>query len=733
MYDVIIASDLRFPGGTSHSIAEEITAQHRAGYRTGLVHLNGPLVRRLRPVNRSIRQRVLGGAAELIVGAAPVRTQVLVLRHPAVAQRALAQAPPIEADHVVVVANAGPDDIDGRRHYEPELVDQAVRRHTGQDPVWAPIGPLVRDELLTHMPAEQMAPEDWVNIIDVDAWAVQRPGWLSDRPVIGRHSRPSPQKWPADVQTLEAVYPIDGSWKVRILGGADPAGELLGAIPQSWDVEPFGARAPKDFLATLDFFVYYHDPRWVEAFGRTILEAMASGAVAVLPPHFEALFAGAARYAEPQQVRHVVNQLWADRDAYVRHSEQARAMVRARFGHEAHIDRIAALIGPGAAPTDTPEPSDREVPVTDGPQRADRAGAATQRPRVLLMSSNGAGMGHLTRLLAYARHLDDQYEPYFVSMSQAAPVVGQFGFRYEYLPSTGALGMAPAAWQKLFVKRMVECLERVQPQVVVFDGTWPYNGFPIVRDRFGHIPWVWSRRGMWRKGANPEQVHKRSWFDEVIEPGDFASGYDEGATRTEPSVTVGPVTLLDREDLQDRHTARAALDLPPERPLGLISLGAGNINDTTSDIGAAVAALRALDVDVCLSHSQIATTTSYDHVHLVRDYPLARRYAAFDVVVSAAGYNSFQELMRMSVPNLLVPNTQTALDDQAARARYAVDQGWSHSVDRIDAAEVEPLLADLLQRGTDMVGRAAAHDPGNGARAAADVIADVARRRSSWQ
>ena len=731
MYDIIIASDLRFPGGTSHSIAEEITAQHQAGYRTGLVQLNGPLVRTLHPVNKSIRRRVLGGVAELIVGADPVRTKVLVLRHPAVAQHALAQAPPIETEHVVVVANAGPEDIDGQRHYEPALVDQAVRRHVGRDPVWAPIGPLVRQELVAHVPGERMATEDWVNIIDVDAWAVERPDWVSDRPVIGRHSRHSPQKWPADAATLRAVYPVDGSWTVRILGGAEPAAELLGTIPPSWDVKPFGAMTPKEFLATLDFFVYYHDPRWVEAFGRTILEAMASGAVAVLPPHFETLFADAARYAEPDQVRQVVNELWADRDAYLQQAEYARAMVRSRFGHEAHADRIAALIGPGTAPADVPEPSDGQVPVAVGAERSERP--AMRRPRVLLMSSNGAGMGHLTRLLAYARHLNEEFEPYFVSMSQAAPVVGQFGFRYEYLPSTGALGMAPAAWQKLMVKRLTECLARVRPEVVVFDGTWPYNGFPMVRDRFPHLPWVWSRRGMWRKGANAEQVHKRSWFDEVIEPGDFAAEYDHGATRADPSTKVGPVTLVDRDELEERDAARTALGLPLDRPVGLISLGAGNINDTSSDTGAAVAALRALDMEVCLSRPAIAAGASHNGVHVVRDYPLARRYSAFDVVVSAAGYNSFQELMRMSVPNLLVPNTQTALDDQAARAAYAVDQGWSHSVDRVVTAQVQPLLADLLQHGTEMVGKAAAQDPGNGAPAAARRIADVARRGSTWQ
>jgi hypothetical protein len=40
--DILMVSDLRFPGGTSHSLAEEIAAQAQVGWSTGLVHLNGP-------------------------------------------------------------------------------------------------------------------------------------------------------------------------------------------------------------------------------------------------------------------------------------------------------------------------------------------------------------------------------------------------------------------------------------------------------------------------------------------------------------------------------------------------------------------------------------------------------------------------------------------------------------------------------------------------------------------
>jgi hypothetical protein len=44
--DVLIVSDLRLPGGTMASIAEEVRAQAAPGHRTGLIHVNSRLSRK---------------------------------------------------------------------------------------------------------------------------------------------------------------------------------------------------------------------------------------------------------------------------------------------------------------------------------------------------------------------------------------------------------------------------------------------------------------------------------------------------------------------------------------------------------------------------------------------------------------------------------------------------------------------------------------------------------------
>ncbi|HEX6760469.1 MAG TPA: glycosyltransferase [Propionibacteriaceae bacterium] len=705
--DVLMLSDFRFPGGTSHSNAEEIAAQAQGGWSTGLVHMNGPLVSRVTPVNPRIREQIRHGRARLFLGDRPIKTKVVVIRHPAVLEAAADQLPAIETEHVVLVANASPTDIDGHRHYRPAVVDQIARERFGVAPIWAPIGPLVREAIASEVPAA-LRTEDWVNVIDVDAWHVDRPGWQSDRPVIGRHSRSSWQKWPNDPTVIKAVYPVDGSVIVRILGGARPVLDTLGYVPDSWQVISFGGMDPREFLAQLDFFAYYHHPAWVEAFGRNILEAMASGLPAILPPHFRPLFGDAAIYAEPTEVPSVLSQLYADRRAYEDVAARADTWVRAGFGYEAHQCRLSELIG-------RPETVGQHKPIASSRKRA-----TSQRPSLLLISSNGAGMGHLTRLMAYARRAEPDMATHFVSLSQAVGVVAQYGFSFEYVPSAGATGLQPRRWNNLFTERVSDAVTRLRPAVVVFDGTWPYNGIPRVRDAYPEARWVWSRRGMWRQGKSAEQLGRAAWFDEILAPGELAEAYDRGATSDAGGLRIGPVTLLDTHELDDRETARRVLRLPLDRPLALVALGAGNINDTSHETGAVVAALRRLDVEICVTQTEIAESNrTRADVHVVREFPLSRRFRAFDLAISASGYNSFHELLRFGVPTLFIPNQNTALDDQHGRARFAADRGLAHMIERVSVDAATPLLCDLLHRGQAMVAKVSSVDRGNGAAAAA--------------
>ena len=299
--------------------------------------------------------------------------------------------------------------------------------------------------------------------------------------------------------------------------------------------------------------------------------------------------------------------------------------------------------------------------------------------RVLFVSSNGAGMGHITRLLAIANRTSDAVEPVFLSMSQSVPAVADHGYAWDYCPSQKTLGISSGLWNPFFAERFDETLERVAPAAVVFDGTSPYQGIVAAARRRTGTRYVWSRRGMWRPGSQTRYFPPAGTFDLVIEPGEAAAEYDKGPTAAlTDAVRVPPVTLLGEDDMLPRDRARAELGIDQDTYAVLLTLGAGNINDTRSDTEVFAEAARAEfpGATVYATRSPIAAaSTAASHVTPISVYPLARALKAFDVVVAAAGYNVFHEALLARVPTVFVPNTSTTTDDQEARSRFAQDRG----------------------------------------------------------
>ena len=765
-YDVVLATDARLPGGTSASVAEEIRAQAVAGYRTALLHVPSPLVSRDRPFAPRLRACLERGEAQLLVDDGPVTTQLLVLRHPTVAasidpgavpritaERTLLVANQAPQARVVPVSGPGPGPAAGAEvaWYRPREVTAHLEAWLATPVRWVPIGPLVREELLRADADLELEPEDWVNVIDVDAWRQRRTGVRHRVPVIGRHSRDSALKWPADRASLLAAYP-DTEVEVHILGGAASAARLLGgALPDNWLVLPFGAVPPARFLAGLDVYVYHHHPAWVEAFGRSILEAMASGLPTVLPARFAPLFADAAVYAAPDEVRDVVRALHGDPAEYRARSTRAVEFVRERFGHGTHHDRLAVLATPSAHDSSAAVPaagtsargSSTAVPAAGagGAPSAETRDVAVrghdpQPGRILFVSSNGAGVGHLMRLLAYARHAPAHLEPIFLTFSQGGQVVEEQGHLVEYLASRSISGASAVAWHPMLRERVAGLIGRYDVRAVVFDGTWPYQGLmDAVADHAG-VSLVWSRRAMWRAGVtNPVVEGERDRFDLVVEPGELAADDDRGVTRPlrREATRVAPVTFLEFEELLAPEEARAALDLDPDRPAALVTLGAGNIDAVDGVLRRVLARLgTAPELQVLVTRSIIAEQQDAlpANVRPLSIYPLARYLRAFDLAVAAAGYNSFHELTLAAVPTVFVPNLVTATDDQVARAVYAERIGIGVALPDPDDAGIARALGLILDpdRRRRMHERAAARRRGGGAVAAMAAIVEAAER-----
>ena len=713
-----MAGDLRFPGGTGTVMARDIEAALDAGYRLGLLNIRGAVLAYPHPINSGIRRFIDEGRARLLDPERVVDGRLLLIYHPETLTHLPIKPLRIRADVKRLVVNHPCLDGNRKPYYDWARVNRHLQILVDGDAEWMPVGPMVRRQwpLLDQPPP--LAAEDWPGIIDVDRWrsdvrcAAVHPRH-GEGVVIGRHSRPDAVKWPDSKDILFQAYPPGPSIGVRILGGAPFVDALDVELPPHWQVWPFNAISVTELLRNIDLFVYYHSPCWVEAFGVSILEALAAGKPAILPPSFAPVFGPAAIYAEPEDVAGTIERLRASPEAYRAQSLRADAHVREQFSHAAHQRRLADLIG---------KPSGKVIAVS------------AKRPKtVLFFSSNGIGMGHLTRQLAIARRLGPEIQPVFLTMSQAARFIEGFGYPVEYLPFYGYLDCDINAWNNHLSRDIAERLDFYRPSVLVFDGNVPYGGLLRAMAKRPEIIRIWCRRAMWTPETGQDHIVREHHFDAVIQPGEIAAELDRGLTTAYQGRTrkVDPIRLLDPSEMLTREEARHALGLDMERPAVLMQVGArnnfsfGSLLDDMLDGLVSRPDLQIVWLDWAIARDLYPLP---EKVMRVRHYPIARYLNAFDFAISAAGYNAYHELMTSCLPTIFMPNEHPMMDDQLGRALFARWQGFGDCLRRSDAYRIDEVTSRFLDpEERDRMKRACAKLVlGNGAIEAARMIEEAA-------
>jgi UDP:flavonoid glycosyltransferase YjiC (YdhE family) len=351
--------------------------------------------------------------------------------------------------------------------------------------------------------------------------------------------------------------------------------------------------------------------------------------------------------------------------------------------------------------------------------------------KILFATSNGTGLGHLNRAMAIARRLPEGIDPVLFTLSQAAPVVARSGFRVEYYPSY----RRPASgsdwqWNMRLRRRLELLLEAEEPDLVVFDGVHPYRALTHVLSARGAPPSVWCRRPMWRRGSSRAPLKRSGAFDAVIEPGELAAQADDGPTveRCGEVIGVDPIIYLDEDELLDRDRAASELGLDPERPTALVNLGQGGATDrAVARVLAVLAGEHRVQVAALESSIGGGLEVPEGVVRLAATFPMSRYFNAFDLAVAAAGYNAFHELIAFRVPSLFVPMPRNT-DDQAARARWAAEEGVALAIEGPADEGLPGQLERLLDEGQREELRAGCVRafPGNGAAEAAERLARIA-------
>lgn len=329
---------------------------------------------------------------------------------------------------------------------------------------------------------------------------------------------------------------------------------------------------------------------------------------------------------------------------------------------------------------------------------------------------NGAGAGHLTRLVAvarwlrrYARWAGVEAEIFFLTSSEADGLPLSERFAAFKLPSKTIVGEAridKATYLALAKQWVWQSLTVLRPELFVVD-TFPsgafgelVNALDLCRRRA-----IVYRPMLEEHARRPDVQALLPLYDRVLVP----EHEGEADVLLPPAARaraafVGTIAVRDRVELPSAEEARARLALPAGAPVAYVSAGGGGDAAAEAQLTAGVEALLGVDPALHvvvgagpLFRGQIPRGPRISHlVHEVA----AELAPAFDVAVSAAGYNSFAELMLAGVPTVFVPQSKVA-DDQVARALRAVRAGAARLVaPGAPSTELAAAARDLLDRDT---------------------------------
>lgn len=336
--DVVFAADWCEDGATQAAAVEEIRELLGAGRRVGVMHLENAihLSRYARTYTRPIQELISNGTiTHVIPDETFYEVTLMLVRTPELLQFMPHGRVGFRVQRVAAVADKPPRQEPGFVvRYLPADCSRHAEEFFGARPVWLPTRSDIREHLRQCLDPADLAERDYGTPFQPEAWTAPRRKPNPTRPVIGRWAGETAWQWPETAEEIQQIWPTDGSADVRFYGDPSTVLNVLGRtkLPGAWLNFHVGDIDRRTYYRSLDYFVHYPQQRAAAGIELPVLEALAAGCVAVLPPWMEAAYGEAAVYAAPQEVQDTLAAFTRDPEAFMQQSRRGVEFARAHKG-----------------------------------------------------------------------------------------------------------------------------------------------------------------------------------------------------------------------------------------------------------------------------------------------------------------------------------------------------------------------------------------------------------------
>jgi len=324
----------------------------------------------------------------------------------------------------------------------------------------------------------------------------------------------------------------------------------------------------------------------------------------------------------------------------------------------------------------------------------------SRQKRIVCYAINGAGLGHVTRLLSVAKWMRRYVallegrpaEIIFLTSSDASDVLADADIAAFKIPSKTVA--KKTLLNKLEYRRLAKhfvwnTLGVFSPDLLVVD-TFPSGSFD---ELFQMLDGPFKKSFIYR-AVKPEYAARAtfrsaaSMYDVVVAPHSEQSCPAEQIGNQKIRCS-GEVLQYDRDDFLPRDVVREQLGIAPTDRLVYVSAGGGGdpgVEDQLRSIIAAVSGIPNVHLLVGAGPLYRGNRISAPNLTWFTGPGVGQYFGGVDAAICAAGYNTFHELLLAGVPTAFFAQSKIA-DDQSARISSAAHHGACRKIESVDDAD----------------------------------------------
>lgn len=343
--------------------------------------------------------------------------------------------------------------------------------------------------------------------------------------------------------------------------------------------------------------------------------------------------------------------------------------------------------------------------------------------RIVHHNINGGGVGHLTRGVAIARNIRNltaargiRAEIFFLTTSEAGGLLFAESFPAFKMPSREILNQSGIAIHDFAATALkwTRCvLELLEPDLIIVD-TFPAGCYDELPQNLSLCKKkVIIHRPVHFANLDKDIFYRSlSLYDSIIVPETSeTSPHDLPTELAGRAEHFGPVLSREPTELLSRLESRSRLGIDAGQSVVYLTAGGGGDDGARrqlQDVYEAVRTLERIRFVIGAGALYRGERILAPNVTWLANENAFELMPGFDAAISAAGYNSFNELMFAGVPTIFLPQKKWA-DDQLSRAERAHMAGAASVFETTPSANIlRDTLLGWLDAGKNQAGRTAA-------------------------